>query len=88
MERIEFAKLTEDHFEVPSDFDGPTLLKRAWGVMYGDEELLEVRLRFSHWVTKRVKETLWHPSQQIADTTDVHLLFVILFYEHKNYSCN
>jgi predicted DNA-binding transcriptional regulator YafY len=70
MERIEYAKLTEEPFEVPSDFDGPALLKRAWGVMYGDEELVEVRLRFSHWVTKRVKETLWHPSQQIIDTTE------------------
>ncbi len=38
--------------------------------MYGDEELVEVRLRFSHFVTKRVKETLWHPSQQINDTAD------------------
>src|SRR5712692_4130749 len=68
MERIEYAKLTEEPFEVPSDFDGTALLKRAWGVMYGDEELVEVRLRFSHWVTNRVKETLWHPSQQIIDT--------------------
>ena len=70
MERIEYAKLTEESFEVPQDFDGPALLKRAWGVMYGDEEPIEVRLRFSHWVTKRVKETLWHPSQQITETSD------------------
>ena len=70
MERIEFAELTKESFEVPADFDGPALLARAWGVMYGDEELVEVRLRFSHWVTKRVKETLWHPSQQIVETTD------------------
>jgi predicted DNA-binding transcriptional regulator YafY len=70
MERIDYAKLTEQTFEVPQDFDGQALLKRAWGVMYGDEEPAEVRLRFSHWVTKRVKETLWHPSQQITDTLD------------------
>jgi predicted DNA-binding transcriptional regulator YafY len=70
MERIEHAKLTEDPFKVPPDFDGPALLKRAWGVMYGDEEPVEVRLRFSHWVTNRIKETLWHPSQQIIDTAE------------------
>ena len=70
MERIDFAELTNTSFEVPADFDGPALLSRAWGIMYGDEELVEVRLRFSHWVTKRVKETLWHPSQQIKDTAD------------------
>ncbi len=68
IERIEHAELTTDLFEVSTDFDGPALLSRAWGVMYGDEELVEVRLRFSHWVTKRVKETLWHPSQQMKDT--------------------
>ncbi len=70
MERIEHAELTNEAFEVPADFDGTALLSRAWGVMYGDEELVEVRLRFSHWVTKRVKETLWHPSQQIKDTPE------------------
>ena len=70
MERIEFADLTKEPFEVPADFDGPALLSRAWGVMYGDEEPIEVRLRFSHWVTKRVKETLWHPSQQIVETAE------------------
>jgi len=70
MERIEYAKLTEESFEIPQDFDGQALLKRAWGVMYGDEEPSEVRLRFTHWVTKRVKETLWHPSQKIIETSD------------------
>ena len=70
MERIDHAELTNESFEVPTNFDGPALLSRAWGVMYGNEELVEVRLRFSHFVTKRVKETLWHPSQQIKDTAD------------------
>lgn len=70
MERIEHAELMDTPFEVPEDFDGPALLARAWGVMYGDEEPVKVHLRFSHWVTKRVKETLWHPSQTIKDTPD------------------
>lgn len=70
LERIETAELTDDLFELPSGFDGPALLKRAWGVMYGDEEPVEIRLRFSHYVTKRVKETLWHPSQQLQDTPE------------------
>lgn len=69
-ERIEQAELSSNIFTLPADFDGPALLKRAWGVMYGDETLIEVRLRFSHYVTQRVKETLWHPSQEIIDTSD------------------
>jgi len=68
LERIEQATVTEEPFLIPADFDGPALLARAWGVMYGDETLIEVRLRFSHWVTERVHETLWHPSQHIVDT--------------------
>lgn len=70
LERIEHAELTRTPFEVPSDFDGPALLAKAWGVMYGDEEPVQIRLRFSHWVTNRVKETVWHPTQQITDIPD------------------
>lgn len=69
LERIQHAEmLKKSPFEIPDDFDGPALLKKAWGVMYGDEQLIEVRLRFSHYVTRRVKETLWHPSQRLIDT--------------------
>jgi predicted DNA-binding transcriptional regulator YafY len=69
LERIQHAELLKKSpFEIPADFDGPALLKKAWGVMYGDEQPIEVQLRFSHRVTRRVKETLWHPSQQLVDT--------------------
>ncbi len=70
LERIEQATLTNKTFEIEQDFDGPTLLKRAWGVMYGDEEVFEVHLRFSHFARERLKETLWHPTQEIVDTPD------------------
>lgn len=70
LERIDFAELTNEPFEIEPDFDGPALLKRAWGVMYGDEEPVQVRVRFSDNVTKRVKETLWHPSQTLTMTPD------------------
>jgi predicted DNA-binding transcriptional regulator YafY len=72
LERIRYACLTEEPFEISEEFDGPKLLKRAWTVMYGaeEEELVEVRLRFSHYVTRCVKETLWHPEQHIVDTPE------------------
>jgi predicted DNA-binding transcriptional regulator YafY len=71
LERIQHAELLKKvPFEIPADFDGPALLKKAWGVMYGDEESVEVALRFTPWVEQRLKETLWHPSQQLADTPD------------------
>ncbi len=68
LERMISAQLTDEPFTIPQHFDGPAQLQRAWGVMSGGDELIEVRLRFSHYVTRRVKETLWHPSQKIVDT--------------------
>ncbi|MGH3630625.1 MAG: helix-turn-helix transcriptional regulator [Sciscionella sp.] len=70
LERIRAATLTEDAFTVPSDFNGVALLQRAWGVMYGGEQPVHVKLRFSQYVSRRVRETTWHASQTLTDTPD------------------
>jgi CRISPR-associated endonuclease/helicase Cas3 len=70
LERIQKAELTDETFTLSPDFDGPKLLQQAWGVMYGDEQPVEVRLRFSAEVTPRVRETRWHPSQQVKPTRE------------------
>jgi CRISPR-associated endonuclease/helicase Cas3 len=70
LERIQKAELTDEPFTLSPDFDGPQLLKQAWGVMYGDEQPVEVRLRFSAEVTPRVRETRWHPSQHVRLTRE------------------
>jgi proteasome accessory factor B len=69
VERICAAELTDETFDIPESFDGPALLRCAWGIMYGDD-LQEVVLRFSPNVTRRVHESCWHPSQTIEDTDD------------------
>jgi len=66
LERIQRAELTEESFEPPGGFDGPALLSTSWGVMFGHEPV-EVRLRFSPRVTRRVKESVWHPTQRIEE---------------------
>ena len=48
----------------------PRYLDRAWGIMYGDEAPITVRLRFSKYVAERVHETRWHASQRIVDLPD------------------
>ena len=69
LERIQKAELTKETFDPPSNFDLVKKLQNAWGVMYGDDEqLVQVRLRFSSEVTPRVHETRWHPSQKIKPT--------------------
>ena len=44
LERIQQAELTNDTFTVSEKFKGPEMLQQAWGVMYGDEEPVQVRL--------------------------------------------
>lgn len=66
VERIRDAQLTGETFDVPEGFDGAALLQNAWGVMWGEpgrEE--EMVLRFTPAVTRRVLESVWHPSQRV-----------------------
>jgi predicted DNA-binding transcriptional regulator YafY len=72
LERIQSAELTADTFSIPADFDGVARLRRAWGVMYGEEgdAPAHVKLRFSPFVSRRVRETRWHPSQTLTDTPE------------------
>lgn len=70
LERIRSAELTDETFEVPPDFNGVELLRRAWGVMYGEGEPAHVKLRFSQFVSKRVRETIWHGSQSLTETAE------------------
>jgi len=69
LERILEAQLLDETFELPPEFDARSLLGRAWGVMYGDETTV-VTLRFSPRVARRVKESIWHESQQLEDCPD------------------
>jgi len=71
VERIENAVLTTERFVIPDDFDERELLQHAWGIWYSDSEPVTVKLRFMPGeATRRVKESIWHPSQQIEDTPD------------------
>jgi len=65
LDRIRNAELLEESFEIPEGLSLEKLLGSSWGVMGGEET--EVKLRFSPQVTRRVKESVWHPSQVIED---------------------
>jgi len=70
LERIRAAELTDDTFEIPAKFSGVELLRRAWGVMYGEGEPVQVKLRFNASVSKRVRETMWHGSQKLTEMAE------------------
>lgn len=66
IERISSAELLDETFEPPADFDPYTYLSPAWGIMSEPNEV-DVVLHFSPTVAHRVKESLWHHSQQLRD---------------------
>ncbi len=71
VERILKASLTTLTFE-PKMLDANQLMRYAWGIWFNDDDkpLIEVVLRFSPEVARRVKETIWHPTQEITDRDD------------------
>ncbi|MDI3281619.1 MAG: WYL domain-containing protein, partial [Bacillota bacterium] len=76
VERIKRARLLEEQYEIPPDFDPHQQLAAGWGIMWG-EETVEVRLRFSPAAARRVKESVWHHSQRIEDAPDGGCLFSV-----------
>jgi CRISPR-associated endonuclease/helicase Cas3 len=70
IDRVESAVLSGEGFDIPEDFDEQELLKHAWGIWVGDQEPVTVKLRFSFTVTKRVKESIWHPLEKVEDTEE------------------
>jgi proteasome accessory factor B len=77
VERIRDVRLTGEYFEIPPAFDPQRLLASAWGVVWRDEETIEIVLRFSAQVARRVKESVWHHSQRIEDLPDGACLFTV-----------
>lgn len=68
LDRIRKIELLRDTFKIPDEVDIGELLRSSWGVIWGED--VEVKLRFSPGVTRRVKESTWHRSQVIEDLPD------------------
>jgi len=68
LSRIKEIELLEENFEIPPELNLEKLLGSSWGIIWG--EGTEVKLRFSPAVSRRVKESVWHPSQVIEDLPD------------------
>ncbi len=76
LDRIKQAELLDGTFEIPAGLNLEKLLTSSWGVMWGDIAT-EVKLKFSPQVSKRVKESIWHPTQVIEDLPDGGCLLTI-----------
>ena len=68
LNRIKEVNILDEDFNIPEDFNIEKLLGSSWGVIWGDE--ITVKLKFSTNITRRVRETIWHQSQQRQDLPD------------------
>ncbi len=71
VERIRTAVLTQDRYEIPDDFDPDAWLANSWGIWSPDgTPPVRIRLRFEADVAHRVREAVWHRSQQLTELGD------------------
>lgn len=58
-------------FALPEEFDEGQLLRHAWGIWGGEGMPEIVRLKFAPGqATRRLKESIWHPLEQVIDLPD------------------
>jgi proteasome accessory factor B len=74
VERIRAAALTADSFESEEAGGTAADLARGWDVI-GDQPMETVVVRFTARVARRVAETRWHASQELAPQPDGSLLW-------------
>ena len=71
VERIRSATLTQDRYDIPEDFDPDSWLANAWGIWSPDgTPVVRVRLRFRPEIAHRVREAVWHRSQELTELAD------------------
>lgn len=71
VERMGNVTLTADRYEIPDDFDPDRWLAHSWGIWSSDgTNVVEVRLVFDASVAHRVRESVWHRSQELRDLPD------------------
>ena len=69
LERIGRAEPMNQTYDIPREFDINAYLSKAWGIFHSGEPV-EVRLRFYPPAAARVRESVWHPSQQLSPGPD------------------
>ncbi len=85
-ERIQALELTSETFEPPDDLDIENRIQQAYGITL--EDPIDVKIRFSAWQARYIKQRIWHPSQEIEerDTGEIILTFRASgFYDIKSW---
>ena len=64
-ERIQDLEITSQTFEPPDDLDIENPIQQAFGITL--EDPIDVKIRFSAWQARYIKQRIWHPSQEIEE---------------------
>jgi predicted DNA-binding transcriptional regulator YafY len=75
LDRIKEAEVLNINFSIPLGLDLTKSIGTSWGIMWGDD--VDVWLKFSSEVSRRVKESNWNPSQIVEDLPNGGCLFKV-----------
>lgn len=73
--RIQAARVLDETFKRPADFDLEEYLAGVWGIE--DGPLMNVRIRFFPPVGRLILETQWHPTQQTYQEPDGSVILTL-----------
>ncbi len=75
VDRIEGVSVLAERFEVPDDFSPADLTGTAFGLIDGEPQT--VRVRFGAEISHLIRERIWHPSQEVAESDDGSIVLTI-----------
>jgi predicted DNA-binding transcriptional regulator YafY len=73
LDRIKMMNVTDETFEVPSDFDLETYMQSPFRVIH--DKPVNVTIRFDKKVAGYIKEKIWHHSQRMEPQRDGLIIF-------------
>lgn len=69
LDRIRELEVTKQAFDIASDFDESEFLDPMFGI-FNDGKPFTVKVVFSPWVARWIREDRWHPSQRFTERSD------------------
>ncbi len=68
VDRIKDLNITNETFQIPSDFSLEDYMKDSFGVIH--DKKVKVVIQFDQEVARYIRERIWHPSQRIKENKD------------------
>ena len=69
LDRVRSLKVLKQYFDIPADFNEAAFLAPMFGI-FNDGKPFKVKVRFSSWVARGIREDRWHTSQTFTDLPD------------------